>query len=113
METHLTVKEVSALLYELASDTEPPVTVDELRIAMKVLSFLITQPDVTTHAATLPGIIARADEANLNPAGIDYSKEIYQAVSRFSHPMSVFCESGMAYMSLNLATSQNDPWAVY
>jgi hypothetical protein len=99
MEVHLTVKEASALLYELADDTKPSVTISELRTAMKVLSFLLVQPDAVVHAATLPDAIGKADEYLL----------VYETVSRFA---GVFCESGMAYMSLNLATSQNDPWTV-
>lgn len=110
---HLTVKEVSALLYSLATDVDPEndcqgpneISADDLRIAVKVLSYLIVQPDAMAHASALPEAITGQD-----PPPEDETRHLYKVIHRFAQPCSVFSESDMAYVGVNIASSQNDPW---
>lgn len=105
MEVSLTVKNVSALLHELATDIVPEtdiagpdeITADDMRIAIRILGYLISQPGAMCFATDL--------FAAMDADSREEKRQIYQVVNRFS---GVFCSSGLGNYAINIATAQND-----
>jgi len=110
---HLTVKEVSALLYSLATDVDPEndcqgpneISADDLRIVVKVLSYLIVQPDAMAHASALPEAITGQD-----PPPKEETRHLYKVIHRFAQPCSIFSESDADCVGINITASQAEPW---
>jgi hypothetical protein len=105
MEVSLTVKNVSALLYELSTDFTPEtddsgpdeITPDDLRIAIRALGYIIAQPKATCFATDL---IAEMDcHSDI------LKKNVYRIINRFA---GVFCMGSAGNISVNIATAQND-----
>lgn len=105
MEVSITVKNVSALLYELSTDVDPDrderllteITVDDIRLAVRALGFLIAQPKATCFVTDLI--------AELDPGSDEDKARIYKVINRFN---GVFCVGSVGYIGINIATAQND-----
>lgn len=105
MEIRLTVKNVSALLYELSTDVDPErdlqgpneITADDMRIAIRILGYLIAQPNGACFSTDLL--------AEMDTNSREQNRHIYQIMNRFA---GVFCSSGLGTYAINIATAQND-----
>lgn len=105
MVVSLTVKNVSALLYELSTDVDPErdlqgpsvITADDMRIAIRVLGYLIAQPNAACFATDLL--------AEMDTGSHEQNRHVYQIINRFA---GVFCSSGLGRYAINIATAQND-----
>jgi len=108
--------DVERLLYSLATDVDPEkdcqgpdeITADDLRTAVKVLSYLIVRPNAIAHASTLPDVITGQD-----PPPKDETQQLYRVIHRFAEPCSVFSESDAGCVGVNIAATQDDPWNGY